>query len=343
VATVQYYCTLDQLLADLDINGLDDYTAMIRHIESATQWLSGHDVLDGNFIPITKAIEYSGKNNSLMQISPVLGVPSVVLAGTTLTEGEDEDYIFKGKENSQPHWENGPFSKILRIDGTWPADDSNLAITAQHGKYLRLTTLAGESITLTDSEVIITVANGTKLSPGAHLKIEDEDIVVTGINGTVAATSLTDGAIAKGDEVITVDDASEFNQGEVIQIELEDLKIIKINTTTNQLAVIRGYNQTLITSTHVDDSAIGVYRKFDIERGINGTTAAAHNAKAVQQYHPPSDVVNLAIQLAALRYKKATTDFSGREANAQLGQTFYFSEFPKNVWQPIARNYIIQG
>jgi hypothetical protein len=68
---------------------------------------------------------------------------------------------------------------------------------------------------------------------------------------------------------------------------------------------------------------------YTVERGINGTTAAAHASAAVYAQRVPDDVNYLAREMAALAYKKAQTGYTGRGGNEAVGESWYINEFPQ--------------
>jgi hypothetical protein len=77
-----------------------------------------------------------------------------------------------------------------------------------------------------------------------------------------------------------------------------------------------------------------------VERGVNGTTVAAHTDKPLYRYIPPEDVNWLCRQIAGLMHMKAKSNFAGKTGSAETGETFYFNEFPNQV-KEIAKNYRI--
>jgi hypothetical protein len=87
-----------------------------------------------------------------------------------------------------------------------------------------------------------------------------------------------------------------------------------------------------------DELGRTVYRTVTATRAVNGTTAAAHSTAAASRYIPPADVNWLCRQMAGLMHKKAQSGFSGKVGNAELGETFYYNEFPGQI-KEIQKNY----
>ncbi len=161
------------------------------------------------------------------------------------------------------------------------------------------------------------------------------------MQSTGAATDSTGALGASLDansDVLTMDDGSLINVGEVIQIGTEDMRVLKINT--NEVYVERSWNGTLAAS-YSSATQVNVYRTFVVKRGINGTTAAAHDTKSASRFIPPSDINWLCRQIAGLMIKKAQTSFAEKTANIELGEVFYIDEFPRRQIAEIKKNYRI--
>lgn len=81
--------------------------------------------------------------------------------------------------------------------------------------------------------------------------------------------------------------------------------------------------------------------EFTVTRGVNGTTSVAHSAASIYRQIPPDDVWYLARQMAVLMFKKSQSGYAGKVGNAELGEVFYFNEFPTDPLKQIMRNYRI--
>lgn len=90
-----------------------------------------------------------------------------------------------------------------------------------------------------------------------------------------SATNLT---VADADGTDAENESPRFQVGQLIRIESEYLRVLAVNTTSNVLTV---------------------------QRGVGGTTAAAHNQNtAIQVYQPPLDVLMVALRWAVWLYKE---------------------------------------
>jgi hypothetical protein len=85
-----------------------------------------------------------------------------------------------------------------------------------------------------------------------------------------------------------------------------------------------------------------VYRKLEVVRGVNGTTAATHLiSTAISRYLVPADVLFLCKEIATLMAHKAETGYAGRTGNAELGQVFYNDAFPRYDIERVRDHYRI--
>lgn len=312
----QIYCTLDELIGDLGLNGNEP--RLFDRIQSASRFIYRRL---GQFIPTQETRSYQGNGTTSLVVDPLLSLTSITNNDTAISSFD----LFP----LNGYWENGPHSRI-EADVSWDVVEA----TGAWGKYSE-TELIGETVTQLVGATTLSVANGTHISPGMVLLIESEQELVTGWGAASTATSLLDGAVDAAEEELIVDNGAEFNEGEVIQLSTEDCFIRMVRG--NVLVVARGWNGTTKQS-HLDNAAINVYRTATVTRGVNGTSAAAHASVAASRYLPPADVNWLCRQCAGLAVKKAASGFSGKVGNAELGETFYYNEFPSQI-KDVKLNY----
>lgn len=333
MATVlaQVYCTAQDVIQDLQLRGFED-KALLERIKGASEVILRKE---GNFIPVSEIRKFGAKAGGrfFLDVDPVLEIISITNEGEAVT-----DY-YPSPVNRM--WADGPYIEI-ELDGYW-AERDGVVITGRWGKYDKVVSLGikgTQNATATD----LAVANGSLLSPGMVIKINDEQEFVTegmGSNGSpagTAATSKVSGAIDELDASITVDNGAEFFPGEVIQIGVEDMKILKING--HVLAVERGWNGTA-PADHLDDAGINVYRTFTVERGVNGTVADSHADATISQMKVPDAVNYLCRQIASLMRMKAASGFSGITGDSEMGQGKYLSEFPPKTISTVLEPYKI--
>lgn len=316
----QIYCTAQQLVSDLNLVGMD--TKLFTRIQAASRYINRRF---GDFIPVKATKKYQGGGRNL-SIDPCLQVTSIINNGLAVTDYETHPL--------NRHWECGPYTRLYTDKTHW--DDEDIQVSGLWGKWSQTIDLGVTATQLIGAQTI-TVSNGSILSIGMVLGIDDEQELVTEIGSLTVLTAKLNGAIDATDDQIVIDNGAEANQGEVIQIGTERMRVLLI--AGNTLAVTRGWDGT-VRQSHADNAAISVIRTYQVIRGVNGTTAAAHTSAAVTQYVPPEDVNWLCRQIAGLMCKKADSGFAGKTGNAETGETFYFNEFPSQV-KEVARNYRI--
>jgi len=340
IAYAQVYCTVDEIVNDLGLSG--DEPNLLDRIKAASKHILN---VIGNFVPIGDTRTFLAGPSQTINIFPLLEATAVT---------DYQSVIAASGYRLSPMnrlWLNGPYQWIekaaLYNSRVWPDLDSGLCwdvngqtIAGKWGLYEELADL-GLSVSQLIGATSLVVSNGSLLSPGMVLNIGGEQEVVTAGNGGpgsadgTLATSLLNGTIAADDEVVTVDNGAEFHTGEVFRIGFEDFKIRKI--AANAMMCSRGWNST-IKAPHTDNAAIYIYRTYEVSRAMNGTVAAAHSNAAVSRYVIPEDVNWLVREVAGLMRMKAKVNFASKSGNSELGEAFYFNEFPRQI-ETIKKNY----
>jgi len=341
MTTRQIFCTLNELDADLELNGSEREDKVWAKIKAASDFLLKEI---GHFIPVTIAWTIKGSGEERLYLpGGLLSVTSIVNDGTTLTAS---DYMLMP---SQRAWPNGPYTWLdVAEDATnlseWCEDKDGVVITGPWGLFT-LTEDTGADVGTggqTNSATSLLTTNGAKFSPGAVLLIGTEQELVTATGDPSDSTANLGAAITdEHDYIITLDDASKINIGEIIRIDLEQMKVRDRNTSTNQLYLERGWNKTL-KATHSNSADVYVYRTFTVERGVNGTTAASHNAAVdISRQVVPDDINFLCRQIAGKMLKMAQSGFAGRIGDISTGEAIYQFAIPRDELERIKRNYMI--
>ena len=335
----QAYCTIDDLIQAFDPKGLESSAQMLDLIERTSRYIMGRDKLKGNLVPVIEAREFDGLAKQTQVIDPFISITDLELDGTALTQ--DTDFHIIGAHINTPHWADGPYTRIRKESGDWPLDNGNIAITAPWGLYYAKKQLVASTSLAAADTAEISLDDGKLLSPGMHLEFESEQLFVNA-DEKDATDSTADLAAdqAADDDTITVDDATKVLVGEVIQIDLEDMKVNKRNTTTNQLSLIRGWNKTFKVA-HSSGADVNVYRTWGLDRGVNGTTAAIHAAKPLNQLLIPEDIKFLAVELTTLAWKRSKLQFASKEIKAD--NAVYYDTYPKKDIMQVINNYRIQN
>ncbi len=339
ITHAQLYCTVADLIADMQAPGADEI-GLLQRIREASDYLQKEI---GWFIPITQTLKFNGRGRDRLLVPALLSVSSIVNDGVTLATS---DYILQPDGR---FWGNGPYGE-LRVDpdatnlNAWMDEEEGVEIAGNWGLY-DLSKATGATVQddpkQTSSQTTLKVSNGAKLSLGAVLLIGSEQELVTGWDAPIDSTTNADGIIAAGDQVVKLSSVSGLNIGEIIRLDLEQMRLLDIATTTKQLRVARGWNKTPATA-HIDTTDVYVYRTVTVERAVNGTTAAEHLKDVViSRYQVPDDILFLTKEIATLMLNKAKSQYQGRTGNEQ-GVIFYNDAFPKQDIERVKQAYMLK-
>lgn len=326
----RYYCTLCELIDDLGLSGVKREAMFMKHIASASQFIEREI---GQFFPTVETRSYSvDRDTSEILVHPLLEVSQVVNNGTALSAS---DYTLYPPARC---WQNGPYSSIQKKSGLSTLD-YGVEITGKWGLYL-LEEPSGVQVDLSSASTTMLVGDGSLISPGMVLRIEDEYLLVSGTGASLNIGVVLSATIDDSVTEITVSNGALFYVGEVVRIGFEAMRIVDIQSNT--LYVERGWHETKRVG-HTAGVSVLVHRYYNVRRGINGTVAAAHTSANVYRCLPPADINYLCRQIAALMFKKAQTGYMGRSGNDDLGTGFWINEFPKNQIEAIRQNYFWGG
>ena len=324
------YCSLLDIIDDLETDGRKNIGQAMRFIRAASQVIDKR----GKFVPVTATRTFTGRLESTLWIDPLLSVSAFTYAGAAL---DVNDYALL------PHnrlWENGPHTSIeLATLGIW-ADYpyGNVAITGQWGLYDGALDL-GLSVTQDINATTMSFPTADLISPGCIVRLDGEQEVIEDYAApSVLNTNLLTADITDSQEDFNITDGSALSIGEIIRFNHEQLRVRDISS--NSISTVRGWNSTA-RAAHDLNTAVEVYRTFNVTRQVNGTAIADHNAAAAERVLPPYDVRYLAEQISALMLKKGQAGFAGKTGNAELGEVFYHNEFPKDPIAEIMRGYRI--
>jgi hypothetical protein len=331
------YCTLAELYEDLKLDGVRSEAALLKHVRAASQYITS---LRRSFIPVVETRSFRGKGGTELLIPPLLSITSVTNDGTTLTAGVDFEMWPDGR-----HWRNGPYSALIipssgSTIGSWSRETEGVVISGEWGLWDEAVSLQLSAVSQLVGDTTLVVSNGSQISPGMVIRIEDELELVTETGSATDSTANLITAIDVTDEELSVINGSLLSAGEVIRIGFERMQVLEV--IGNDVQVSRGYMGSK-RAAHLAGADIYVHRTYTVQRGANGSTAAAHSSKAVTRQVAPEDVNYLCRQIAALMKKKADTGFIGRSGNDDLGTGFWVNEFPKNQVEAVMENYVWGG
>jgi len=323
------YCTIE----DVKGFGADKPGDLLDFVRSASQWIETNI---GNFTPIVGTKRFDGTGDIDLTVDPILSVTSITDDGDSL---DTTDYLLYPRNK---WYDNGPYTRI-RIDpdaltlNAWTWEEDIVAIVGSWGLYSETEDTGATTTQADNSTAAMVVDDASKIYPGAVLLVETEQEFVTGYGSATDSNVNLAEALDASEEDITTGDGTAFNIGEIIKIDFEQMRILDIQG--NDLYVTRGWNKTKRT-THADTTDIYIYRTFTVERGANGTVAAAHTSKTVSRYVVPFDVKYLCKQMASLMRGKEDSNYAGKTANIELGEVFYMDEFPNKVLDRVKAEYM---
>lgn len=327
----QYYCSVREIIEDIGQVGKSE-AEILKKIGAASQ-----DILRsiGQFLPILETRYFEGEcDEGEISIPPLLSVSQISNYGQLLESG---DYIL---EPGQRHWINGPFSEIelapLGRVGSWSTLEKSVAVTGKWGMYDEAISCQLSAVSQSDSATTITVSDGSQLSAGMVLLIDDEWEVVTGTGAGTDTGEVLNSAADVTLEELELTDGTAVKAGEMLRIDYERMLVIEVQEDT--ALVMRGWDGSK-RAAHAGGASVYVYRTFNVKRGVNGSTAAAHSDAEVLRQVAPMDVNYLCRQMAALMINKSKTGYVGRAGNDELGTGFFVNEFPRNQIEKVKGNY----
>lgn len=331
----QTFCTLAELDEDLNLLGSEREAHILPKIKTAS------DILQkkiGRFLPVTMTRKLNGEGNDWLKIPKMTLITEVINDGTVLT---DADYIAQPEKG---FWAYGPHDQLVVAFeavniGAWVNKEDGVEITGRFGLYDFVKSLdISSAASQAESATTLRVDNGSILSPGMVVVIEQEQQYVESTAAPTASITTISAAMDAEVQTIPLTDGTLVNVGEILRIGLEQMKLTDKNGNTG--AVIRGWNRTQKVS-HSISAAVDVYRTYNVIRGVNGTTSAAHgSATPIYRQMVPDDINMLCRKMAGRMLKDAQGGFSGVIGDPSMGTSQYLYILPKEL-EDIRRNYRI--
>lgn len=323
----QSYCTLAELEEDLNLQGSEREGRVMPKIKTASDFIQKYI---GLFFPVLMTRSFNGGYQKRLYVPPLLSISTIYNNSTALVGG---DIIARPEKR---YWPNGPYAWI-DVDpfpvnlSLWYGVDEGVLITGEWGMYkltqdLEATTGASQIAGATT----LRVSDGSKVSPGMVVLIGSEQEYIKSTSTPVSAVTTLSAAITDSEaQTIPLTNGALVNVGEIIRCGVEQMKITDINGNT--AAVVRGWNRT-VKSTHLISANVDVYRIFNVTRGVNGTTDAAHDSGySVYRQAVPDDVNMLCRKMAGRMLKDAQGGFSGVIGDPTMGQAQYLYILPKEL------------
>ena len=331
---VQSFCTVDDLVRDNEGGGIPN-SMLSRFILPASQYVAQEI---GPFLPVQETKKFTGSGTTGLFVPPLLR-----LTGTIDNYGSQmTDAVLAGADGSvRPMWADGPYGFILSCLSdawVWSTYPHGIQVPGVWGMYERSRATGASLASLQGvSAETLSVADGSKLSPGMVLLIESEWQYISDYGTpTASVTTLSDNLDASS-EILSLTSGVAVKVGEIIRVGFEQMRVLDVQSNTAY--VERGWGKTKRVS-HLISAAVDAYRTFVVSRAVNGSTAVEHaQATALSQMVVPEDINYLARQIATLMFKKSQTGYAGRAGSPETGETFYNHEFPRDVIARIKSNY----
>lgn len=297
-----WYVTREAVKHSLEINA----TARADRIIDPKIEKSSRDVeeqLHRRFYPELATRRFDWPNNSYSSSMRLWLGDNEIISATSITSGgvviPSSDYFLRrGDDKDEP-----PYSYV----------ELNLAESSAFGggtTYQRSVVIAGlygykderavggtVSANINSSATALDVlpsSNVLSVGVGSLLLVDDERMIVTNRSYMDTTQNTLNALVAnKSDQVVNVANGALFAVDETILVESEKMRIVDI--AGNNLLVIRAWDGSTLAA-HTSAQDIYGVRRFTVQRGVLGTTAAEHSTLDtvnVQQY--PGPVVELAL------------------------------------------------
>lgn len=220
-----------------------------------------------------------------------------------------------------------PVTQARRYDG-----DGGIRLRVD--PLLAVTTLVDDATTLTTTDYLL-YPRGRHWENGPYTSVEIDPDSSHGFWSDERDTIAITGRWGKYEEAralgVTVANTSQIAADGAV------LKVSNGQLVSAGMVLLVESEQILVTGLSDFENS-----EYTVTRAVNGTTAAAHaNGVAISRYVPPDDVGYLCRQMAAVMREKARSKYAGKVGSAELGEAFYFQEFPKDPIKEIVRNYKI--
>lgn len=316
-----WFASREAIKEALTLVGSERHRQIDRMASAATRHVERR--LARNFYPVTQKREYAwpqrdGKAGTLFLDEDIIAVTALTDVGDTETAIPAGDFFLEPVNTGPPYYRieldrastevfeshQDSDQRALRVTGRWGYGEDTQAAGTVVGSGINDTT-----------GVTFECSNASLIDVGNVLKIGTESLFVTGRQMNDADSELT-ADIARDESVVAVpvNLIEKHFDGEVIQINSEKILIetVPAGTGTGNLTVIRAWDGSLLNS-HTTADTVNQFRTLTVERGVNGTDAAAHaDTVAIARYAPPEDVQHAALALAEWFYQNGGAGWSGQ-------------------------------
>lgn len=257
-----------------------------------------------------------GDNELVTKDSLILRSGSVIIDNADVllrrADGKDEPpYTFLELDTDS----NATFGE----GSTWQQD---IQITGLFGYKYDWRDASGELAAGIDASVTtvdINPINGyLGVETGSLLRVGTEQMITVdrrSIDTTVDTAGTLDANM--GDTLLAVTNGAAFAIDEIILVDAERLRIVDI--AGNNLIVERAFDGTVLAD-HLSGASIFALRRFTVQRGVLGSTAAAHNSgDDASVFVYPGLVEELATAEAIVMLEQATGAYAATRGSGESG------------------------
>lgn len=208
---------------------------------------------------------------------------------------------------------DGPPYTHVELDSSVTSDSDDprpISIAGTYGFWDREDPAGALAAPVADTTTTtVQVTNSALIGVGQLLLVDTERMIVTGKSMLDTGQNLG-GTLAKNnaDEVVPVTTGSAYAEGEVILIDAEKMLIVDI--AGNNLIVKRAWDGSTLAD-HTTGADVYAPRQLTVQRGVLGTTAAAHNnGAAITKHLFPALVNQLAVAETEVALAQENTGYA---------------------------------
>lgn len=301
--TTPFYATREEIKAELDVKETARSNSRIdRALADATESVYGltHRI----FYPVlaTRRFDWPARAGAstpwIMRLdsNELISVTSLTSGGTEIATS---DYLLRrADDQAEP-----PYTRIeinLGSSASFGGGDTyqqDIAVAGLWGYRNDETSIGAtvEALDAAETGIDVDAATSAAVGVGSLLRLDDERVIVReraqlDTGQTLGGSGLTNQNNAV---VVAVQSGAAFAAGETILIDGERMRVDEI--AGNNLIVTRAWDGSSIAA-HSVGAAIYAPRTLTVERGVLGTTAAAHlSASVVHRWDPPGSVRQLCV------------------------------------------------
>jgi hypothetical protein len=199
----------------------------------------------------------------------------------------------------------------------------SVAIAALYGFRNDEAAAGSLATSVTSSQTTVDVTNSYAVGVGTLLRADSERMIVTEKTMITTGQTVQNSPTAQNSATtIQVTDGTAYTIGETILIDAERMLIVDI--AANNLIVKRAWDGSVLAA-HTAGATIYAPRRCTVDRGVLGTTPAAHSTVALVQHKPPPAIRTLAIAEALVILGQETAGYSHQLRPLQGGRTTVLS------------------